>query len=500
MRDQSCPLNLSLELRTVRATAIVASLTLVCSVPGAIRKEDFDHEPSNWEGVNNRNVHFKEKTVTQDFGYSPVTSYAGGSRGEIGGKINPAGEPAFYGYRLPKPGNLDERLSASGKIFVRRGGGHFLVGFFNAGSLNGWRTPNTMVARINGRGDGFHCHLEYCTSRWRAGAGIIGRMEPGTGTETRLIPSDRSYAWKLTYDPNGRDGSGILSFTLGESTATCRIDAGHRADGASFTHFGLLPVLKAWDSPGEAWLDDVTIGAEHFNFAQDPKWDGLRNRSSYQTKDTRPRFDFGWSPTHFAGGKAAGELGGLIFRGDCREAARLAAFGDRISRLTLNQRLIARGKISMRRGVSDSTASIGFYNSVSSLRVNPAQNQSIPMDYLGINIEGPSAEGFFFYPVYRVHGESAGASDPRRAPRIYPDGKVHDWSLKYDPEGTAGKGQVTLTLDANSTQLDLDASAKNIGASFDRFGICTPWIDGNSVTVYFDDLEYTCSAETEGGQ
>jgi hypothetical protein len=31
------------------------------------------------------------------------------------------------------------------------------------------------------------------------------------------------------------------------------------------------------------------------------------------------------------------------------------------------------------------------------------------MDYLGINIEGPSSEGFFFYPVYRVHGEIAKA-------------------------------------------------------------------------------------------
>jgi hypothetical protein len=30
-----------------------------------------------------------------------------------------------------------------------------------------------------------------------------------------------------------------------------------------------------------------------------------------------------------------------------------------------------------------------------------------------------------------------------------------------------------------------------MGASFDRFGICTPWIDGNSVTVFFDDVTYT---------
>jgi len=158
--------------------------------------------------------------------------------------------------------------------------------------------------------------------------------------------------------------------------------------------------------------------------------------------------------------------------------------------LNLDKPLFASGKVAMRRGVSDSTASIGFYNSVSSMRVNPSQNQSIPMDYLGLNIEGPSSEGFFVYPVFRVHGDIARAK-AAGAPRIYPDGKVHDWSLKYDPHGAKGNGQITVALDAQSCSLDLEPGARKIGASFDRFGICTPWIDGNSVTVYFDDLTYT---------
>jgi hypothetical protein len=117
------------------------------------------------------------------------------------------------------------------------------------------------------------------------------------------------------------------------------------------------------------------------------------------------------------------------------------------------------------------------------------------MDYLGINIEGPSSEGFFFYPVYRVHGDLAKAGEPRtiQAPHIYPDGKSHDWALTYDPAGAGGNGQVRVTLDTTSCTLDLESAAKPIGASFDRFGICTPWIDGNSVTAYFDDLQYTCA-------
>jgi hypothetical protein len=139
----------------------------------------------------------------------------------------------------------------------------------------------------------------------------------------------------------------------------------------------------------------------------------------------------------------------------------------------------------MIRGITDSTASIGFYNAASSMKSNPSQKDSIPMDYLGINIEGPSSEGFFFYPVFRGRGDGkAGAS---KAPRIYPDSKPRDWFLEYDPE----KRRITVGLDNQTCTMDLTSSDVETGATFDRFGICTPWIDGNSVTVFFDDLEYT---------
>src|SRR3954469_18971014 len=124
------------------------------------RREDFSKEPLNWEGVNNRNTNFGPKTVSQDFGYSPAGRHAGGQPGEIGGKINPAGEPAYYAFPLPLPVTFNEAVNASGTLFVPPGPGHFLLGWFNTNSLSGWRTPNTMVVRINGRGEGFHSHLE----------------------------------------------------------------------------------------------------------------------------------------------------------------------------------------------------------------------------------------------------------------------------------------------------------------------------------------------------
>ncbi len=481
---------------------ILASISLPAwSASPTVREENFDKKPPNWEGVNNRNTHFPLRTVIQDFGYSAGTGHAGGDTGEVGGRINPAGEDAYYGYRLPKPISMDEPLSASGKIMVARGSSHFLVGFFNSGTLNEWRTRNTMVTRINGRGDVFHAHAEYCTKRWRCEAGVIGEMVRGQRVKAKEMPSGKVYKWKISYDPKGAEGNGLLTFVLDGITAACPIVKEHRGDGATFTHFGLLPVLKTWDNSGEVWIDDVTVNGKRFDFSEDPKWDELNNRRTYQTKDTRPRFDFGWSPTRFAGGKVSGELGGLVFRGDCRYPERMGCYGDRIETLSLKTPLIARGKLAMVRGTTDSTASVGFYNSKWSMHSNPSQAQGIPMDYIGINIEGPSSEGFFFYPVYRVHGDAAKAlgRGSGKTPRIYPDGKIRNWSLKYDPNGANGNGRITVRLGAQSCTLDLEPGHKNIGAAFNRFGICTPWIDGNSVTVYFDDIIYTC-APSSGNQ
>lgn len=476
-----------------RLSVLLASAAMVQLAAAALRFESFDREPPNWEGFNNRSVAFEPKRVVQDFGFSASTSHAGGKAGEVGGRINPAGEPAWYGYRLPKALTFDTPMSAEGRILVAKGSGHCLLGFFHTNTLNEWRTPNTLVARINARGETYHCHFEYCTSGWRAGAGVIGKIVPGRSITPIEVPGGKPHRWKMTYEPGGADGKGLLTFTLNEVTATCEIEADHRRDGITVTHFGLLPVMKTWDGPGDIWIDDVVINGEQFEFNNDPRWEAFNNRRTYVTTDTRPRFDFGWSATHFAGGKMPGELGGLIFRGDCREPARMACYGDRLHTLTLAKPLEARGKVVVLRAISDSTASIGFYHSRHSMQSSPAQNQSIPMDYLGINIEGPSSEAFFFYPVFRAHGRDGVARgwDGGKAPRIYPDRSVHDWFLRYDPEGANGNGQITLGLDDKICTLDLPEGHKAGGTTFDRFGICTPWIDGNSVTVYFDDISYT---------
>src|SRR5262249_10143605 len=192
------------------------------------------------------------------------------------------------------------------------------------------------------------------------------------------------------------------------------------------------------------------------------------------------------------GGQGKGELGGLVFRGDCRYQDRLAAYGDRLSLLTLEKPLKASGKVALRRGVSDSTTLLGFYHSTDRLEVSPSASSGLPRRIIGVAVEGPSREGFFFYPVYRVRGDGQGNANGADRPHILPDGESHDWSLDYDPAGASGRGRVFVKFDGKPATLDLAEGHRKTGARFDRFGLVTTWIDGNAQRVYFDDLTYTC--------
>src|SRR6185295_13125881 len=202
----------------MRASTLSALLlTATLSGSGAVRQETFDREAANWEGINNRSKAFELKEVVQDFGYSAPKLL-------IGGRIQPAGEPAYYAYRLPKSLTLESSFGAEGSIQIPEGGLHFMLAFFNTNTINEWRTPNSLGARINGRGETFHCHLEYCTSRWRAGAGVVGVIVPGERINAKSMPAG-TYSWKIEY------ASGRAILTLNGEKAEAEFPKEHMADG-----------------------------------------------------------------------------------------------------------------------------------------------------------------------------------------------------------------------------------------------------------------------------
>jgi hypothetical protein len=480
----------------VVVTLTAAAVQPARGQPMLLKTETFDADPG-WDGHNNRATDPQPRQIVQNFGFDGFTRNAGGRTGEIGGFITPAGEPAYYGKVIPET-SLNNTLSASGLLNVPQGGGHTLIGFFNADTFNEWRTANTIAFRIYGRGANFLAYVDYATDQWRAGGGSFNGDMPIPGGTI-------DYPFSLNYDPNGAAGLSTITATIGSQTAVVTLDPGHKGDGAIFNRFGILNVVKSADDPGQVWLDNLTINGMMDQFNTDPGWDQLNNRNTYVSNIVRPRFDFGYSPaTNNAGGQGGGEIGGLTFRGDSRlefNGTRMAYYGDPLDEtLTLDQPLHAEGKISLHRGVSDSTTLFGFFHSEDSVRSNNSQNSATPENFVGAAVEGPSAEGFYLYPTYGLDPEGIRADGGRGTPTppfIYPNGEMHQWTLDYDPAANGGRGSITVTLDGQAVTLALDAGHKQIGAHFNRFGIITTHIDGNAQIVYLDDLTYTVGSVPE---
>ena len=78
-------------------------------------REDFAKDP-RWEGRNNRPDPAVCRDVKQDFGFSQ-TSHAGGSTGEIGGRVCRSLRLATYAKPI-RPRTLNDRLHASGRLAV----------------------------------------------------------------------------------------------------------------------------------------------------------------------------------------------------------------------------------------------------------------------------------------------------------------------------------------------------------------------------------------------
>jgi hypothetical protein len=472
----------------------VSVLVTAGSIPamGEQLRQDFSTDP-HWDGLNNRTDKTPCRTTWQDFGYSPGTAHAGGALGEIGGAIQVAADLAYYAQRLPKPLTLKDRLSASGRVAFpdRSAGGAFLMGFFNADNSIGWRTRNSLAMRLDDRGGDertgvLHAHIEYCTDRWRAGGDFLGTIDAKAGKKRlKEFPIVGVHRWSFSYDPDGHGGQGAVTFTFDGDSVVMPLDPGHKEDGAVFNRFGLFNVMKSSDNRVVVFMDDLTINGRTEDFSHDPGWDQRGNRKKHEDCLVRPRFDFGYSPTNFAGG-AAGELGGVVFRGDSIKPHMMAFYGDRLEPLTLDAPLIASGKICLKRGITDSTTLLGWFHADESLSAGDG-SLGLPRSFLGVMVEGPSSEGFLFSPAYRASSEHAQG----RGPVILPDGQPHRWSLRYGPSAADNRGRITVELEGKSIGLDLGAGHRRQGARFNRFGIITTCIDGNYEIIYFDDLEYT---------
>ena len=465
-------------------TMSILLLTMLAAQETTERFEDFSSNP-NWEGKGNRIDDELARTIVQDFGYSR-TNYAGGdSPGEIGGRISRSLTPATYATVVPAK-TLNDPLTASGKFAVTQADGSsgMLVGWFNSLS-EGWRTPNSLVFRLDGNGEKYWVFFEYGTQNYQTGGGATFEGEQYQTTKTPPERADGTvHTWSLTYDPGGAEGNGEITFVMDRKTYTAPLMPGHKVDGAIFNRFGMVNVQVAGKGMN-VYLDDLKIDGESYDFTDEPDWEEKGNRITFNDREIRPYHNFGWSPTNHAGGEP-GEVGGLIWRADERKPEQAGYYAARVGHLTMNHKLEASGKVSMIRAGVDSAVLIGWFNSQTHIGAPPR-------NFVGIMVEGPSRVGHYFRPVY---ANSQGQYEiMKEGPVIRPTGTSHPWHLSYTPEANDGQGQITVTFNGETISLNLKSGVRADGAVFDRFGLLSYQRGGHFVDIYFDDISYTVQSK-----
>jgi hypothetical protein len=475
---------------------------------GTITKtESFDHDPG-WDGVRNH-IELPVVRKQQDFGYQ-TSHHAGAAAGEIGGTVWRSTSPAYYGKRL-KPLTFEDTLQASGTVAVTQSetgfgwqtGSTVFVGFFNH-QEQGWRPVNFIGFRLETHTDTDSKKLEkrpaveisYGTSRWAAGGvhvNTVGLAQQRNVKQLdqdalRRVPPDGSrHTWEFRYVPK-EDGSAEFIFAFDGIETRMRIGDGHRRHGATFDRFGIFnnPL------PGSsitAYFDDITVNGEVDDFGDDPGWDEKGNRDLIEDKEEYGSNDYGYSATNYAGGEKPGELGGRFFSVDPWERKFQGYCGDRVGTLTMNDKLVARGKFATKRFSTDSTFALGWFNS---------NDQGYPIkNFVGVFFDSYSNVGRIAAPLY---GTSEGQNKHDMGYVTFlPDGTSYDWRLEYDPDAAGGQGAITFAIGGQELTAPLKEGDKAKGARMDRFGVFNlGWANSKHCVVYLDDLSYTAAGEGPG--
>ena len=294
-----------------------------------LKSEHFDRDPG-WEGVNNRIVAEKPRTIAQDFGYSPKTNFAGGQAGEIGGRVARTSRLAFYAVKLP-PRTLKDRFSASGAFTFTETAGTsgVCLGFFNDQQPETARPTNSLTMNFDTEGTGARLAVRLITAKNESCGQFVTHFIPGKFRPTPLRKGVR-YEWKLDYNPDGAGGNGQFTYTLSghdpkdpiDSPITVNLTPGFKEQGTTFNRFGIANMRKAGNTVA-FYVDDLTVDGKKWDFATDPQWEGVGNRDSYAETDPPGAHSFGYSMTNFAGGNT-GEIGGIVWR------TTFASYADRV--------------------------------------------------------------------------------------------------------------------------------------------------------------------------
>ncbi len=218
------------------------------------------------------------------------------------------------------------------------------------------------------------------------------------------------------------------------------------------------------------------------DLSADPGWEGFRNRLLPERRPVT-RQDFGYSPTRHAGGQRAGEIGGRVQR-----SLTPAKYAVPLPReLTLDDRLVASGKMTIPQNNGPSGVLVGWFHESS--RGWRTSNS------LAFRADGNGDTYWLFFEYGTRHGRTRGMgcfegeryqttpTEPFAA-----DETVHEWRLEYDPDAADGVGTVAFQVDERRYSFPFRREDRDDGAVFDRFGIWNQETTGESVEIWLDDL------------
>ncbi len=512
--------------------------------------QSFDQDPG-WENYHNRIECSDCPTITQDFGWNP-TNKTGQGPGEIGGTIWKSTTPAYYAMPLG-PYSFKDKLSASGKLALigpPKEGEGFYIGFFNA-ERQGWRVWSSFGFRMGKVKNGqSRFHLDYKTGKARGailnpdieipcdGSVHDWKLEydpeakvadtwpdprlPKWITEKSNVHEDKIYERALKDEPNlkredlhalllrarddglidhwYRKGSyhlwdiernpagmkGKITFYFDDyAPVSFFLLPGHSDHESIINRFGIYN-MQVYHGSMEFYISGLVVNEQKIDLSQNPHWPGEGNRETFIQGDFHARQNFGFSQTNWAG-KSAGEIGGRFWGTEVKDPWH-GYYADDIGKLTLEDPIEFSGMINFPEGAVDGRMLVGYFNRKEKLaEVQGEYKGNPPHQYLGLEVMDQTQAGYYFTAVCSPRQD---ISIENHGPIYIPDRIKRPFSFKYDPEaGLAGR--ITVTLDTTSFMADLTKEQRQIGSTFDRFGILNPRKGGKYVDVYLDDITYT---------
>jgi hypothetical protein len=235
-------------------------------------------------------------------------------------------------------------------------------------------------------------------------------------------------------------------------------------------------------------------------FSQNPGWEGFNNCVTPKRIPTVIQ-DFGYRTSNIAG-REKGEIGGKVWRSSTR-----ASYAASIPPKTLTNKLTASGTFAITATSGSSGAFFGWFNG--------EQTGNGRRDTLGFRFSGQGSGARLTLQLVTDKNQACGTkvtpwvvdkTKPKgegrkfRPTSIKNDGTRYTWTLKYEPDANDGNGQISFTIRSSSAELEqfesnthvisLPNGYKEHGTTFDRFGLMNSERGGNSMTIYFDDLEY----------